>query len=69
MMCMTHELERGFEPKEITMADSILSAYATRSGSTQKIDRVYPLGQIVEAHRYIDTGRKRGNAILTVTNE
>ena len=27
-------------------------------------DRVYPLSDIVEAHRYVDTGRKRGNVIL-----
>ncbi len=28
------------------------------------IDKIYPFDQIVEAHKHIDSGRKKGNTVI-----
>jgi NADPH:quinone reductase-like Zn-dependent oxidoreductase len=47
--------------------DLLLLKRLAESGElTPVIDRTYPLEEIVEAHRYVDEGHKRGNVIVTV---
>jgi NADPH:quinone reductase-like Zn-dependent oxidoreductase len=42
---------------------------ATRGAYRSVIDRVYEFEQIVEAHRYVDTGRKKGSVVVTLHHD
>jgi NADPH:quinone reductase-like Zn-dependent oxidoreductase len=45
----------------------LLGELATKGEIRPVIDRTFALADIVEAHRYVDNGHKRGNVVVAVT--
>ena len=61
-MCLSVEMDRKDRPEDLTFLAELIVSRKIRP----VIDRIYPMEQVVEAHRYVETLRKKGNVVIKV---